>query len=141
MTWHVRIEGPGKISWGYKDVDELARALIHALPKKALDIILDESFAGTTELVKLEHALARPTYKELRANYLLLKPIVRKFPEKAQWQPQHFSVLACAFSLCMGKRSNAPLPVAGAVGFVPDGRPTAPASETWKPPLAGRSQD
>eukprot|EP00439_Symbiodinium_sp_Y106_P006823 s7088_g1.t1 len=117
---HVRIEGPGKIPWSFKDVDGLSAAMINCLPSKALSIIMNENFGGTKDFVRLEHAIARPSYRELRANFVLLKPVVQKFPAKAQ-HDLHLNNVA---SVHVSKLLNSKF-AAGPFGIVPHGRPAA----------------
>ena len=78
------LQGPGSIPWKFADVDVLSTALINSFPEKALNIVMNQNFAGTAELIRLgEHALARPSYRELKANFLLLRPVVERHPDKA----------------------------------------------------------
>ena len=45
-----------------------------------MEIIMQPDFPGTREFVKLENALSRPSYKELKANFLLIRPVAEAFP-------------------------------------------------------------
>ncbi|OLP92428.1 hypothetical protein AK812_SmicGene25798 [Symbiodinium microadriaticum] len=79
------LQGPGAIPWKFADVDELSTAIINSFPDKALRIVMSENFVGTSDLVRLEHAIARPSYRELKANFVLLRPVIQKHPDKAQF--------------------------------------------------------
>ena len=80
LSFHAIDLGPGKISWGFSDVDKLASAILNALPEQAMQLILQPDFPGTNEFVKLDSALSRPGYRELRANFVLLRPVATAFP-------------------------------------------------------------
>ena len=43
---------PGSIPWKFADVDVLSTALINSFPEKALNIVMNQNFAGTAELMK-----------------------------------------------------------------------------------------
>ena len=61
--------------------EALARAILVNLPDRASQLIRGGDLSGG-ELVVLEDAIARPSYKDIAANFVWLRPVVEAYPER-----------------------------------------------------------
>ncbi|CAE7203425.1 rpsF [Symbiodinium sp. CCMP2592] len=71
---------PGKIAWTEKQAD-LANTMLANIPQNAREIFEQGRFGGG-DLVVLDSLISRPGYKEIRVNYVWLRPIVQMFEDK-----------------------------------------------------------
>ncbi|CAJ1437970.1 unnamed protein product, partial [Effrenium voratum] len=71
----------GKVAWTQEQVEGLSRAILGNLPDRACQLIRGGDLSGG-ELVVLEDAIARPSYKDIAANFVWLRPVVEAYPER-----------------------------------------------------------
>ena len=61
---------------------KVAKSLVNSLPVPALNVIMDENWAGGA-LVHVSNEIGRPTSGDVAKNYHMLKPIVQGSPDRA----------------------------------------------------------
>ena len=71
------------MAWTFKDVDLVAGRIIRNIPTAAMEMLTSDGFVGVSSLVRLSGPLSRPSFKELRSNFVWLKPLAQSFPDRA----------------------------------------------------------